>query len=91
MTARIAAAANINASADRSVRARYSAVMNAIEATTTAIQAKPAKPARSPPTYARYAAVMSGSWAPVAGCPNVRPYRNPDEIISPVAQSKRTG
>ena len=90
MTARIAAAANISASANLAVRARYSAATNVTEAATTAIQAKPANPTRRPPTYARYAAVMSGSWAPTCGCPTLGLYRNVDEIIPPVAQSKRT-
>jgi hypothetical protein len=89
VTARIAAAANIRASADCSARARKSAAAKAIEAATTAIQPNPPNPARRPPIYARYAAVMSGSWTPIERCPMLDRYRVPHEIIWRVAQSKR--
>ena len=39
--------------------------------------------------YARYADVMSGSWAPIECCPMLDRYRDPHEIIPRVAQSKR--
>jgi hypothetical protein len=39
--------------------------------------------------YARYAAVMSGSWAPIERCPILGCYRDTGGIIPRIAQSKR--
>lgn len=85
----IDAAANVRRSATRSSRAPRRAATNTIDAKGMAIQAKPLKPASSPPAKTRYVAVMSGSPAPVA-CRRILVSQHPRRGISnQAAQSNR--